>query len=424
LASWSLRAFCCVTLLLAPACEGPSPGAPRSAEPVVWDSAGVSIVEWPSDVLEVEAPFRLADEPVFSVGTLDGPEELRFTSVVAGRRLPDGGFIVIDDRETLPVRVFSEDGRFRMSIGRRGEGPGEFGRPTRVATDPAGGVLVWDSGHRRLHRFDLEGRWEGDLRSDVLGEGDIVDFAPVTGDTFLLLREEGASGPPEPGLNRRSNTARLLRAAGELDTLAAFPGTDWELRVNTQGGEIRSIEILRPWYLPRLLHAFTRDGVWLTNGVRWEVERRDPRFGRTDMRIRITREPEPFTPARVRELRQSLLAAVTDEAEADAVRDRVARSEYPPHIPPVAELFADEEDRIWIGHTRFPPPPRLPWAMGTPVRDWLLIEGGGPSAVGRLRLPPGSRPLHADAEGVLLVLVDELEIPRVEWWPFVEGGGS
>lgn len=404
-----------IALVLTAACEPRAPDGASPGEPSVRDSAGVAIVEYPGAALEAPAPFRLAPEPVFSFGELEGAEEDRFTSVVAGARLDDGTFAIVDDHEAMPLRILDAEGSFVAGIGALGEGPGELGRAAGFRIDARGRLLVWDAERMRIHRFGPDGEFDRDFAERDIGPGSLVAFRPTADDGFLLLREAVAGGAPEPGLNRRRNRGHLLRAAdGVVDTLAAFEGTEWELRVGSEGGEITSIEVFRPWYLPRLLHAFTSDGsVWLADGTRWEVARWEAVAGEVDLLVRFDRPREPFTEGLANELRDVALAAAADEAEEEAARRRLAQAEYPEWIPPLAELFADAEGRLWIGPSRFPPGARLPWSMGRVLRDWVVLEPDGRSLVGRLELPPRSRPLYADAEGV--ATVDELEIPRVEW---------
>jgi hypothetical protein len=42
--------------------------------------------------------------------------------------------------------------------------------------------------------------------------------------------------------------------------------------------------------------------------------------------------------------------------------------------------------------------------------------------MGEVTLPVDSRLLYADRQGVLIVTTDELDVPSVEWWPFVSTG--
>ena len=52
-----------------------------------------------------------------------------------------------------------ENNGFESEWGGEGSGPGEFRRPTAIAVDKEGNVLVADNGNRRIQKFDSNGRF-------------------------------------------------------------------------------------------------------------------------------------------------------------------------------------------------------------------------------------------------------------------------
>ncbi len=271
----TLRCLCSgalVPLAFLLGCDAPRPNGSHAAAPSVRDSSGVTITEFSAAALDKRAPFQVAPEPAFSFGEMEGGDEVRFTSVVAGTRLADGSFVLVDDRESIPLRLLDAEGGFVQGIGARGEGPGELMRPAGLQVDTEGRLLVGDAGRNRIHLFDPDGGFVRDFSQRDLGSGSILGFRPQADGSFLLIRETTAAGPPDPGMSRRSNQGRLVRArGGAIDTLVTFAGTEWELRVHMDGGEVSAVEIARPWYLPRLLHSFDEQGVWISRGATWEV---------------------------------------------------------------------------------------------------------------------------------------------------------
>ena len=89
--------------------------------------------------------------PEVSVGDLDGPEEYVFGSI---------GSIAVDnnrrvyalDYQAQHVRVFDSTGTYVETLGRPGEGPGEFFRATAIAVLPDGRLLVREL-RRGIHVF-------------------------------------------------------------------------------------------------------------------------------------------------------------------------------------------------------------------------------------------------------------------------------
>ena len=95
--------------------------------------------------------------PEVAVGELDGPEEYLFGSVRAITVDDDHNVYVLDD-QAGNVRVFDSSGTYVTTLGRKGEGPGEFQVPIGVAISN-GRVLVRDPANGRVQLFDLE-TWE------------------------------------------------------------------------------------------------------------------------------------------------------------------------------------------------------------------------------------------------------------------------
>ncbi len=68
------------------------------------------------------------------------------------------GHILVLDNSCFCVREFDEDGRYVRSMGRQGEGPGEFSFPSALAIDRSDRVYVADAGGR-VDVFDSSGAY-------------------------------------------------------------------------------------------------------------------------------------------------------------------------------------------------------------------------------------------------------------------------
>ena len=92
-------------------------------EVIVRDSAGVRIVEHPSDFA---APSWLISEtPTIDIGSGDGDSSTLLYQVEGTHRLSDGR-IVVANRSSHELRYYDAEGNYLHSAGRQGEGPGEF----------------------------------------------------------------------------------------------------------------------------------------------------------------------------------------------------------------------------------------------------------------------------------------------------------
>lgn len=100
--------------------------------------------------------FALDTTPVLTLGVSDGDPRLMFNVVQSARRQPDGTLLVADGG-SREVRWYGADGEPLRAVGRRGEGPGEFGGPLSLLPWPGDTVAVLDHGQRRLTLLGASG---------------------------------------------------------------------------------------------------------------------------------------------------------------------------------------------------------------------------------------------------------------------------
>ena len=158
----------------AAACDAPPAEAPVTA---VRDSAGIQIVE--NGPVE-DLPFtRIGPEPVWRVGwSDDGPLLERLSS---GALLDDGA--VIADGQGALLYVIDGEGA-AQTVGRRGEGPGEFQSPISVVATADGHLAVWDDALARVTRVSVDGELI-DTRPFAPGRFDMGRPAGMIGDAHL-----------------------------------------------------------------------------------------------------------------------------------------------------------------------------------------------------------------------------------------------
>lgn len=145
-------------LALAPALALAACGAgdrPGSA-PVVRDSAGITIVENSAPTWHPGEEWTVVAEPEVEIGVLDGEAPYQLYRVAGAVRLSDGR-IVIANGGSNELRYFAPDGRHVRSVGREGDGPGEFRFIGRILRLPGDSVLVSNLMPPRHSLFDEQG---------------------------------------------------------------------------------------------------------------------------------------------------------------------------------------------------------------------------------------------------------------------------
>jgi 6-bladed beta-propeller len=100
---------------------------------------------------------ELALELVRTIGDVDTDDEnVAFRSPL-DLAVDASGNIFILDSGNQRIQVFGPDGRYVRTIGREGQGPGEFTSPNSMDIDAAGRLYVLDDRQKRIQVFTSEG---------------------------------------------------------------------------------------------------------------------------------------------------------------------------------------------------------------------------------------------------------------------------
>ena len=139
--------------------------------------------------------------PEISIGELDGPEEYLFGSV-RSIAVDDEHNVYVLDGQARHVRVYDSDGTYLKTLGREGEGPGEFSVPIGAAISN-GRLLVRDPANARVQLFEVETGDAEEWRYEPSGiyantplykddRGRIhVDISDDEGTRFIVMDSQG-----------------------------------------------------------------------------------------------------------------------------------------------------------------------------------------------------------------------------------------
>ena len=115
---------------------------------------GTIIVKNPEEPLFQEPLFTLKEE--LSIGGADDREEYLFVEM-SRIAIDDDDNIYILDRRGAHVKVFDSSGTYIRTIGRKGQGPGEFQNPIEMFITHDNEMVVEDFANRRLSFYALDG---------------------------------------------------------------------------------------------------------------------------------------------------------------------------------------------------------------------------------------------------------------------------
>lgn len=369
-------------------------GSAASADPPA--GGGIRVDEgdgWP-----LERAWRLESDLV--VGEVDGPLAFGRLADVAPRA---AGGLWVADALAARVRGFDGSGREVLSVGGRGEGPGELRSPVGVVETGDGRIAVLEAFPPRVAWFDPEGRPAGVTRVGpgigAAGPGPSVAFAEWAvapdGTPYAdLFGMPLAGGGPEVA----HVLLRLPLPGGEggrADTLLA-----WRVPapIPVPGGPI-------PVLPPRPSWSVAADGsvVW-TPGSPYELHR----ISRTGTPLGIVRRPVEaprLTPA----LRDALADAVRRSLAAGAGSgppgDLLDRLAFPERLPHVAGLWVSRPDGTTYAarYTEESVRQERPTALDVFSEDGRFL--------GAMPVPPGFAPRAFTPEAVYGVWEDALGVP-------------
>jgi hypothetical protein len=186
-----------------------------------------SLQEPPPDVVLPVETWTLSDAPILEIGVREEPEEYQLHRVMGSLRLEDGRIVVLN-AGSRELRYFDPGGRFLLSVGHRGEGPGEFESPVSLRRTVEGDLQVWDRGLLRGSIFEPDGAFRESFHLLATRE----EMFP--GDDWLLGRNWIVS-PVPPGardpIRRAVERMPAPDSAGILRLILVTPqGRIWSPR--------------------------------------------------------------------------------------------------------------------------------------------------------------------------------------------------
>ncbi|MBN1224645.1 MAG: 6-bladed beta-propeller, partial [Candidatus Aminicenantes bacterium] len=118
------------------------------------DADGVIAVKNPRVPLYPE--MKIVFEEELSIGVEEGDENYMFGREIFLSTDNDGNFYVTDWNKKI-VKKYDREGRFLKTIGRPGQGPGEFQNISEVRFDVDGNIYLNDIANRRISILTREG---------------------------------------------------------------------------------------------------------------------------------------------------------------------------------------------------------------------------------------------------------------------------
>jgi len=373
-----MRCVVWFAVVVASACTADSP-APSGFSVV--DSAGTRIAsnEWTG---ERQVPrWQLQEPPLLTIGDPAASEEYELHRVYYARLTPDGR--VVASVNLSEIRIYSPDGTWLLTIGRQGEGPGEF--QFLWDAHPVGDSLVrsLDVGNRRTSIFDSR---TGELRRESA-------MIPITNPNGAgVLADDSYAGlRSRTGVLNERYVVHISRDGDVVDTVAHLTAP-----ARTESPVPNASYQFEPSF------SSTAAGDWIWAG--WEGRYSIHRYradGTLERIIRSSFEGEPVTD----EIRQSAAEGPTEFPETPPTQI------FPDRLPPWNKLLATDSGWLWVRRFRSP--------VGEDLNTWDIYDPDGRLAA-YMRIPTTGRLSEVGDDHVIGVFRNELDVETIRVYRLIK----
>ena len=421
---------------------------------------GFVVLASPGALFAVQDTPLAADFPeVYRVGGFDAPEWAEFTTAPRMSFDADGHLYALD-ASAGHIVVIDRRGSLVRTIGRPGEGPGEFNEPGTFVVWPDGWLAVSDIGHNAYQIFGPDGEFERfvrmgsgndlmsgvanlrfGLRPDPAGLALVARGLPSRLGAFtdalgaLVGTETGdEEGVDDRGLERLDLTGEEVVAEAILEAWRPAAESDETegMSLADLAGPSSIVSMLMGgdrWFEPELLWDVLPDGrIVYSDSSAYRIRVTD-RNGRAMRTLSRPLSPEPVT-RRIRSAMREhelnnlqegrgggFLGGLVAAAESGAVppglaeqyqgaaRDEIENREFFEEIPVLSALRVTWDGSLWIQRRG-----EEPWDGSGPI-DVMRADGAyvGTFAVGATRIPRAFGP-----DGLVAFIdQDELDIPSI-----------
>lgn len=197
-------------------------GAFAAAAQAAAQGAPGDSIHWPvvSGAVPRVPRLQLLSTPQLVLGTADGPDHTLFNGVAGAVRLSNG-VIAIGDAGNNRVLFFDGRGGFLRTVGRLGDGPGEYRQPRWFGRCSSGNMAVHDGAHARLTLLSPSGELRGTEPLPVGANFDKLLWC--SGERRLIMLLNRPKGPVRRGEYANIPTTIVLTNGVRIDTVST-PG--------------------------------------------------------------------------------------------------------------------------------------------------------------------------------------------------------
>jgi hypothetical protein len=245
--------------------------------------------------------------------------------------------IYIADYQDQSIKVFNPEGEYRQTIGRKGEGPGEFSSIGFLTFLPSGRLMVMDLEARRISLFDLNGKY---IESHHWAErpGGLIYATEST--CLLTLYTFGRDEPLE---DMRLFVKEFDLRGNEISSFGEFRIEESKIHQESRGETVVSIWVYPP-YSPHSILAADPVRHLLYHCVNdvYAIEIYD-RDGEVIRRFDRPYKPVPFTSADAEEFYSRY-----EDRPMEGLKKMVREMSMPIVKTISSRMIVDDSGKLWV----------------------------------------------------------------------------
>jgi hypothetical protein len=200
----------------------------------------------------------------------DSMADEEFFGVITDIDVDDDNLVYLTDVQLAEVRVFDETGSYVTTIGREGEGPGEFRRPTGTTFLPDGRIGVTQPFPSKMVLFTPDGEPAGDLPFEPEGKGfSSLGRSALCGDNIAAVFRFG--NPSESGFTQNAVLAfvspegKVVKRLREADVTMEYANSlcverDWNNFANCWSAAPQGMVAVRDSYVDYAFSIYDAEG--------------------------------------------------------------------------------------------------------------------------------------------------------------------
>jgi hypothetical protein len=277
------------------------------------------------------------------IGRIDGERPYLFGNALDV--IPEAsGRIWVMDTQNYELRLFDASGRFVRSVGRQGQGPGEFNANPCAYPGPNGEIWVEDFRQQRWTRFDSAGKLVGTLAITRNAGCSSFSWTP----DGRLMAASNSPLPNDPDTRRsyfvvqRLIGGRLV-AGDTIDPprLLETPRVTW-LKENE-----RPVRLSVPLTRGSTYVLGPEGDFWVTDGGAPYVIRRLAASGATRVTFRRDYQPVPVADS----TRTRMIQEFRREPRGYRAENGFSPSQVPRTYPPFERFYPTTDGGLWVRRT-------------------------------------------------------------------------